>query len=296
MTSKLTAKELFNVNEMVFVVTGGGSGLGEMMALALDANGAARVFVLGRRKSSLEKVATKAVNKTIIPIVCDVSSKDDLETAVKAVTRQTPFVNVVIACSGVTGPMTVPPPRKADQSLSSIQQDLWNTSFQQSQKAMDINVLGAFYTFVAFLHLLEAGNIHPSSRGKRDFIQSQFITISSLASFNRAENVGYAYMASKAGLVHLTKSLATGFARHGIRTNSIAPGLYLTEMTEYFAEGNDITKLGSLSKDYIPMTRSGSAEDIAGAVLFLTSRAGAFVNGTILVSDGGQLSIEPASY
>jgi NADP-dependent 3-hydroxy acid dehydrogenase YdfG len=59
--SKVLAANLFNVDDMVFVVTGGGSGLGEMMALVLDANGASKVFVLGRRKASLEKTASKAV-------------------------------------------------------------------------------------------------------------------------------------------------------------------------------------------------------------------------------------------
>ena len=62
--SALSASTLFSVNGMNFVVTGGGSGLGEMMALALDANGASKVFILGRRQASLEKVAAKAVSKT----------------------------------------------------------------------------------------------------------------------------------------------------------------------------------------------------------------------------------------
>ena len=61
--SALSASTLFSVNGMNFVVTGGGSGLGEMMALALDANGASKVFILGRRQASLEKVAAKAVSK-----------------------------------------------------------------------------------------------------------------------------------------------------------------------------------------------------------------------------------------
>ena len=58
---EIQASKLFSVRDMVFVITGGGSGLGEMMALALDANGANKVFILGRRKASLEKVADKAV-------------------------------------------------------------------------------------------------------------------------------------------------------------------------------------------------------------------------------------------
>ncbi|KAK7902347.1 hypothetical protein LTR67_001992 [Exophiala xenobiotica] len=294
--SKVLAANLFNVDDMVFVVTGGGSGLGEMMALALDANGASKVFVLGRRKASLEKTASKAINKSVIPIVCDVSSKDDLEAATKTVSEQTPFINAVITSSGMTGPMTAFPPTKPTDLLTDIRAKLWNASFEGSKQVIDVNVFGAYHAFVAFLDLLDAGNKHPDSRGKKDFIQSQFISISSLAAFSRAENVGFAYIASKAALVHVTKALATQFAKYGIRSNSICPGLYVTEMTEFFAEGKNLAAPGSLSKDYIPMTRSGGVEDISGAVLFLTSRAGAFVNGNVLISDGGQLAIEPASY
>lgn len=167
-----------------------------------------------------------------MPVPCDITSKDELQNAVKAVEGQTPFVNAVIANSGVTGPITSFPPRPVDATLDSIQQQLWNTSMADSQDVMNVNVLGPFYTFVAFMKLLDAGNHHQNSRGKHEFIHSQFITTLSLASFSRKENVGHAYMASKAALSHLTKSLATGFGPMGIRANAIAPGLYITEMSE----------------------------------------------------------------
>ena len=150
----------------------------------------------------------------------------------QTIRQKTPFVNAVIANSGVTGPITAIPPRSAEATVEEIQKQLWETSSEDSQRALTVNVLGSFYTFVAFMSLLDEGNKHPDSRGKKDFIQSQFISITSLAAFSRAENVGHAYMASKAGLVHLTKALATGFANMGIRANSISPGLYITEMTE----------------------------------------------------------------
>ncbi|KAI1627190.1 short chain dehydrogenase/reductase family [Exophiala viscosa] len=277
---------LFNVKDMVFVITGGGSGLGEIMASALDANGASKVFILGRREASLKKVAENAANKTIIAVICDVTSKDSLSAAAAFIEKESAFVNAVIANSGAVGPLTSMPPRSADATIADIQQQLWDTSFAESEAPLSTNVLGSFYTFLAFLELLEAGNTNADSRGKKDFIQS----------FSRMETAGYPYMASKAGLWHLTKSLATQFAKLGIRANSIAPGLYITEMTELMAGGKDLSIPGSLPVDLIPMTRTGSKEDIAGAILFLCSRAGAFVNGNVILSDGGTVAIQPASY
>lgn len=146
--------------------------------------------------------------------------------------EQVPYVNAVIANSGVTGPITSIPPHPVESTTDSIQKQLWDTSLQDYMNALNVNALGSFYTFVAFMKLLEAGNHHPNSRGKRDFIQSQFITICSIASFSWKKNVRRAYMASKAALAHLTKSLATGFGPIGIRASAIAPGLYITEMTD----------------------------------------------------------------
>lgn len=176
------------------------------------------------------------------------------------------------------GPFTaIFPPRATDASIESIQKQLWDTSLDESQHAMSVNVLGPFYTFVAFLRLLEAGNTHANSRGRVEFIQSQFITICSLASFSRKEHVGHAYLASKAALVHLTKNLATNFGPLGIRANAIAPGFYITEMTEvgtlpchslmratnryqFVVDGKDLTQPGSMPKEIFPMTRSGAPE------------------------------------
>lgn len=160
------------------------------------------------------------------------TSKDSLQAAVSFIEGKTPFVNALIANSGALGSVTSEPKRDPNSSVANIQKQFWDTTMEQSAIALNVNVLGSFYTFVAFMRLLEEGNLHPESRGKKDFIQSQFITTTSLAAFSRMENVGYPYMASKAGLVHLTKSLATQFAKVGIRANSISPGLYVTEMTE----------------------------------------------------------------
>ncbi|KAK7182847.1 short chain dehydrogenase reductase [Paraphaeosphaeria sporulosa] len=289
--------DLFNVNDMVFVITGGGSGLGEWMALALDRNGASKVFILGRRPEALERTAKKAARHPLSrPHPLFLTIPEDLKAAAATIATQTPFVNAVVANAGLIGPVTSLPPRAADASIASIQAEFWALPEEANQKTMDVNVMGVFHTFVAFLSLLDAGNTHEASRGRRDFIQSQFITVSSMAGLSRGEDVSYLYGAGKAAVVALTKKLSTGFAKMGIRVNSIAPGFYITEMTEFASNGEDWSVPGSLPKDTHAMTRSGSAQDIAGAILFLTSKAGAYVNGNVLLSDGGQFGQGPMMY
>lgn len=188
------------------------------------------------------KRAREQTRKSVIPVACDIISKGELQTAVSKIAAQTPFVNAVVANAGVSGPLLTFPPRPADASVADIYKQLWNLPAEETRNILDVNVLGSYDTFVAFMELMEAGNVHPESRGKQDFIQSQFITITSLASFSRKENVSHMYMASKAALLHLTKALATQFGPMGIRTNSIAPGLYLTEMTDVSKKQDFIVK------------------------------------------------------
>ncbi|KAF2111784.1 short chain dehydrogenase/reductase family [Lophiotrema nucula] len=292
----LSISNLFNVNGLVFVITGGGSGLGEFMALALDRNGASKVFILGRRQQSLEKVAAKAVNGSVIPVQADVASIESLKNAATIVAKQTPFVNVVVANGGVSGPITNWPPAPSNPDVADVQDKYWALPIEETRKMFDINLFGVYYTFTAFVQLLDAGNTNSASRGKTDFIQSQFITVDSIAAYSRLGLVSHFYPSGKAALAHLTKILATEWAKKGIRVNAITPGQYLTEMTEFASNGKDTTQPGSIPFEQLPMTRRGGAEDIAGVILFLTSKAGSFLNGSVLLSDGGQLSLEPSTY
>lgn len=108
------------------------------------------------------------------------------------------------------------------------------------------------------------------------------------------------YGPSKAGVIHMTKQLSTVLVPFDIRANTIAPGLYLSEMTEKHMENQgkkDTHNVeGTWSKDIIPATRSGDEEDFAGAILWLCSRAGGYINGDVIVTDGGRLSVMPSSY
>jgi NAD(P)-dependent dehydrogenase (short-subunit alcohol dehydrogenase family) len=170
-------------------------------------------------------------NGSIVPIVCDVTSKDSLTTAFTQVTAVAPYLNTVIANSGAAGPtdaLTGP----SNPTLSDIQKHLWSTPHSSITSLFDLNITAAYFTFLAFLPLLEKGNTHPESVGNAGYVNSQFITTGSIAGFSRNNVIGYPYGASKSALNHLTKTLSTEFAKFGIRANSIAPGFFVSEATE----------------------------------------------------------------
>lgn len=122
--------------------------------------------------------------------------------------------------------------RPAKQTISELQDELWTQFFPNAAKVVDTNIAGSYFTFIAFLNLLGAGNTHPESVDKNGLFQSQFIATTSFGGLCRAEAPSMVYNASKAGLHHLTKTLSSEFAKHGIRANAIAPGMFVTEMTE----------------------------------------------------------------
>jgi NAD(P)-dependent dehydrogenase (short-subunit alcohol dehydrogenase family) len=161
------------------------------------------------------------------------SSKESLQAAVATIEKQTPFINLLVANSGFLGEVTNMAPRPTDQTVDELQQELWNrTSYADASKVVSTNIAGSYFTFLAFLSLLGNGNTHPDSVGKSGLLQSQFITTTSFGGLNRAEAPSYVYNASKAALNHLTKTLSSEYAKYGIRANAIAPGMFVTEMTE----------------------------------------------------------------
>ena len=274
-------------------------GLGAMMARALDANGASKVFIVGRRNDSLQQVASTAKNGTIIPVVGDVTSKPSLTSIVSQVYNQVDHIDVLIANAGISGPSGNPPP-KSDSSphtLFELREHLWNTPMEDFTQCQHANVTGVFYSTLAFLPLLEAANTSRLEGSNKP--RPQIIATSSIGAFNRIPQAGFAYSASKAAVIHMMKQLSTLLSKYDIRSNVIAPGLYPSELTESGLKKRKIedpTKEGSFDRSYIPATRTGTEEDIAGVVLWLCSRAGAYVNGNVVVTDGGKLSVSAGGY
>lgn len=276
-----------------------------MMAEALAVNGAAKVFLLGRRLDVLKESAAKYPDQ-MVPIACDVTSKESLQSAADAVAAKTNHVNLLIANSGVSGSGVKYDPSR---SISDLRAHLLTASMDKFTQTFHVNVTGAWFTMVAFLELLDAGNKNAISGkpgsfgapvkegGKAPSIQSQVVFTSSLASFSRGHWTPADYGGSKAAITHLMKSASTNLAQYGIRANALAPGLFPSEMTIPSMLGDRVPEEeGPECPVFIPSQKFGGEEEMAGAILYLASRAGSFTNGNVLLCDGGRSSIIPATY
>lgn len=271
------------------------------MVRALAVNGAAKVFVIGRRLEALQETASQGPQGTIIPVTGDITSKGSLQAAYDTIASQTSHVDLLISNSGIVGPTTRVPnkPDGSKPDLAEVHEKLWSLPMEDFSSVFHTNVTGNFYTVVAFLPLLEAANKRRPAPvpGVLSPPTAQVIVTSSIGGFARAPAVGFPYSLSKATVTHLVKMLSTNFSSYDIRVNGIAPGLYLSEMASPMFEGRGTgDSNGSFPRDIIPLTRSGGEEDMSGLILFLSSTAGGYLNGAIIASDGGRLSSMPSTY
>ncbi|KAG0636462.1 hypothetical protein HOY80DRAFT_977594 [Tuber brumale] len=302
--SEVQASTLFSAKGLVAVVTGGGTGIGLMIATALEHNGATRVYIVGRRKEVLENaVKVHSKHGNIIPLVGEVTSKESLAAVVKTIESDVGYVNLLVSNAGMCGrrhnvlprppPLENLPEAEKYKSIEDVQKFLWEDSMEEWEDTFRVNVTGAWFTCIAFLGLLDQGN-------KRRVVEqsSQIITITSIASFLRNLTACYSYHASKAAVTHVAKMLATHFPQYGIRSNLIAPGLFPSEITagKGAMDSGNKNKLEDYPPGQVPLKRPGNDDDMAGAVLYLAGRAGAYLNGNVLVIDGGRTSIMPATY
>ncbi|KAJ5367892.1 3-oxoacyl-reductase [Penicillium cataractarum] len=289
MTAYSSAINLFDVTGIVAVVTGGGSGLGLFMTRALATNGAKKVYILGRRKHVLEQAVAEIGQDNVVPLQCDVTNQEALKSAVAFIEEDIGYINLLIANSGIAGPSGSVPP---GSSITHVQEALFEISMQDFTNTFHVNCTAVFYTTIAFLGLLDKGNNNQSYRNGR----SQVIATSSIGSFNRRITAGFAYGASKAATTMLLKVLATYLVPYRIRANILCPGLFPTDLTTDLIHGKDPTEEGAFPLDQIPAERAGTPEDIMGPLLYLASRAGAYCNGNCVLTDGGRLSVTPATY
>lgn len=140
----------------------------------------------------------KQANKSIVPIQCDITSKDSLAAAAAKIQEISRFVNAVVANSGATGPDLYGLPKDRKPTFEEVQKYLWDTPMSDFNQAFEVNTTACFYTLVAFLGLLNEGN--KSEVAKSLGVTSQFIVTTSIGAFGRRPGMGFAYAASKMGV------------------------------------------------------------------------------------------------
>ncbi|TGJ81512.1 hypothetical protein E0Z10_g7255 [Xylaria hypoxylon] len=195
----LSAANLFNVKGLVAVVTGGGTGIGLMITKALAVNGAAKVYILGRRLNVLQEAASSLSNPNVVPVQCDVTSVEELKAAVSQIEQDAGFVNLLVCNSGITGPFGNNP--KPETTLDEFVSANLAAPIEDYTNTFTVNTSSVWYTTMSFLKLLDAGNSRANVEQK-----SQVVAVSSIGSFNKVNTGGFA---CKSNSLRLTK-LSTG--------------------------------------------------------------------------------------
>jgi len=202
-----------------------------MMANALATNGAFKVYIVGRRQSKLDEAASSHPN-IIEPLAGDVTSTDSLIQLAETVKRKTGYINLLICNSGQLGPPSSGGDDMPKESSAATLQQISNFFLAQPMQDWNdtfaLNCTAVFYTAMAFLPLLGAGNDPQVSKSAMAGVRSQMCVTSSLGGFNRHHLAGFAYTASKAAATHMVKVLATFLGPHRVRVNALAPGRELS--------------------------------------------------------------------
>lgn len=248
--------DAFDLHGTVAVVTGGNRGIGLGMATGLARAGAAvAVWARNEDKTAAAVERLESLGAAAAGMVCDVQSESDVQAAMAATVERFGHVDAGFVNAGVSGLAQLP----------DVPVDEWN-------RILDVNVVGASLT----AHALCAHMVERGSGGSLVF------TTSIGAHLGMATAPHYA--ASKGALLQLSRSMAVGLARYGIRVNAISPGFIETEMTQGLT---DSERMSAALLRRTPMRRWGTPDDFEGAAVFLASPASAFMTGAELVIDGG---------
>ncbi|AIY04238.1 gluconate 5-dehydrogenase [Planococcus sp. PAMC 21323] len=253
----MTVMNLFNLDGKTAIITGGGRGLGAMMAEAF-AEAGANIVVCSRKVEACQETANKIEKMGVkaLALACDVTSESDVESVIQKTLEKFGSIDILVNNSGATWGAPV-----IDMPL-----DAW-------KKVMDVNVTGTFLMSRAVGKTMIEQN------------SGKIINIASVAGLGGIDptlmdTIGY--NTSKGAVITFTKDLAAKWGQYNINVNAIAPGFFPTKMSKAIM---DRGKESLLAKT--PLNRFGTEEDLKGTALFLASKASDYITGDVVIVDGG---------
>ena len=250
----MNTTNLFSLSGKIALVTGGSRGIGKMIAEGFIAQGAT-VYISSRKAEVCNAVADE-LGSNCHSLPQDVSSVDGCRALAARFTEIEPKLDILVNNAGAA----------------------WGMPFEEFpeagwDKVMDLNLKSPFFLVQSLHEALKAA----ATAGQ----PAKVINITSIDGMRLNPWETYSYHASKSGLIYLTKRMAARLVSDHINVTSIAPGAFASEMNRAARDkGDDVAK-------GIPSGRIGTAEDMAGAAIYLASRAGDYVVGDTITVDGG---------
>lgn len=258
----MTAEDpLFTLAGKTALVTGGGSGIGAMIAGGLVRRGV-KTYITGRDAAKIAAFADElaAEGGQCIGLAAELSDAEGPARLAAQIAEREDVLHLLVNNAGANAAGGMAEMTVADWDL-----------------VMDVNVRAAFFLTRELLPQLKAA--------AREDDPARVINLGSIGGLHIPNWEAHAYNTSKAAIHHLTRSLCKTLGKDRITVNAIAPGPFPSRLTD-----TDSEAVKKSVATYVPLGRPGTAEDAVGAVVFLASRAGAYVNGTTIPLDGGYIA------
>ncbi|MBM7659602.1 gluconate 5-dehydrogenase [Bacillus mesophilus] len=250
-------KQLFDLTGKTAIVTGGGRGLGEQIAIGF-AEAGANVVVCSRKVEACQEVSEKLKELGVrsLALKCDITNPDDVSNLVEETLKEFGQIDILVNNSGATW----------GAPAATMPLEAW-------QKVLNVNINGTFLVSQAV------------GRTMIEQKSGKIINIASVAGLGGTnpkymDTIGY--NTSKGAVITFTKDLAVKWGQYNINVNAIAPGFFPTKMSQVLIERGKERIL-----ETTPLGRVGNDQDLKGVALFLASNASNFVTGDVIVVDGG---------
>jgi len=250
-------KNLFDVAGKIALVTGGSRGIGAMIAEGFVANGV-KTYISSRKKEACDATAARlSALGECISIPADLSGTEGIQALAGELRRREEVLHILVNNAGATW----------GAPLEEFPENAWD-------KVMNINVKSPFLLTQALLPLLE--------KAAEEQDPARIIMVGSVDGLNVNRLPTFSYGPSKAAVHHLTRTLASHLAARNITVNAIAPGPFPSKMMAHTLEN-----FGEQIRNGVPLNRIGEPGDMAGAAIYLSSKASNYVTGVVIPVDGG---------